>query len=42
VIVIKSLVSGIPPEVLAETDIRWVDDLDEALRVIDASADRAG
>ncbi|HQJ51085.1 MAG TPA: hypothetical protein PKW05_04850 [Anaerolineae bacterium] len=40
VIVVRSLVSGIPPEVLAEIDVRWVEDLDEALSEIDALADR--
>lgn len=38
VFVIKTLVSGLPPEVLAETDIHWVDSLDQALREIDAMA----
>ena len=42
VFVIKPLVSGLPPEVLAETDVRWVDDLDEALREISTLAHRSG
>jgi len=28
VVVIKSLVSGIPPEVEVETDLHWVEDLE--------------
>jgi len=42
VFVLKSLVSGLPPEVLAETDIHWVDDLDQALRGIEDLAGQAG
>jgi predicted Rossmann-fold nucleotide-binding protein len=30
VVVIRPLISGIPPEVEAETDLRWVDDLEGA------------
>lgn len=41
VFVIQPLVSGIPPEVLAETDIHWVSSLDEALREIDSLAHTA-
>lgn len=36
VIVIRPLVSGIPPEVLAETDVRWADDLESAYALLDA------
>ena len=39
VIVIRSLVSGIPPEVEAETDVRWVEDLTGVYELLDALAD---
>jgi len=32
VVVIRSLLSGIPPEVEAETDLRWAKDLEDAFR----------
>ena len=35
VVVIKPLVSGIPPEVEAETDLHWVDNLDGFFRFLD-------
>ncbi len=34
VIVLRSLISGIPPEIEAETDVRWEDDLEGALRLL--------
>lgn len=40
-IVIRPLVSGIPPEVQAETDVRWVEDLDCVYQLLDDIADRA-
>ena len=39
VIVIRPLVSGIAPEVEAETDIRWVEDLPGVYELLDALAD---
>jgi len=35
VIVLRSLVSGIPPEVEAETDLHWVEDLSGFFRILD-------
>ena len=34
VIVLRSLISAVPPEVEAETDLRWEDDLEHALRLL--------
>jgi hypothetical protein len=43
VFVLRPLVSGIPPEIEAETDLRWFDDLNSAFRHLDAlAAQRAG
>ena len=41
VIVIKPLVSGIPPEVAAETDVRWVADSKGVYELLDAMANPA-
>lgn len=41
VIVIRPLVSGIPPEVEAETDVRWVEDLDSVYQALDDLAKQA-
>jgi predicted Rossmann-fold nucleotide-binding protein len=41
VIVIRPLVSGIAPEVEAETDLRWVEDLNSVYELLDALADPA-
>jgi predicted Rossmann-fold nucleotide-binding protein len=41
VIVIRPLVSGIAPEVEAETDVRWVEDLDGVYELLDAAASQA-
>jgi len=38
VIVIRPLVSGIPPEVQAETDVRWVEDSAGVYELLDAMA----
>jgi hypothetical protein len=40
VIVIRPLISGIPPEVEAETDVRWVEDLESVYELLDALAAR--
>ncbi len=40
VIVIRPLLSGIPPEVEAETDVRWVEDLDSVYALLDSLAER--
>jgi len=44
VIIVKYLVSGIPPEMGAETDLRWVDSLEDAYRLLDGhtGVNRAG
>ena len=34
VIVLRSLISAVPPEVEAETDLRWEDDLEHALQLL--------
>ncbi len=34
VIVLRSLISVIPPEIESETDLRWADDLEGALRLL--------
>jgi predicted Rossmann-fold nucleotide-binding protein len=39
VVVIRPLVSGIPPEIAAETELIWVEDLDEAYRALEAIAE---
>jgi predicted Rossmann-fold nucleotide-binding protein len=41
VVVIRPLVSGIAPEVEAETDVRWVEDLEQAYESLNAIADEA-
>jgi predicted Rossmann-fold nucleotide-binding protein len=41
VIVIRPLVSGIAPEVEAETDVRWVEDLQGVYESLDAIANQA-
>ena len=41
VVVIRSLVSCIPPEVEAETDLHWVEDLDGFFRFLDILAHSA-
>jgi predicted Rossmann-fold nucleotide-binding protein len=41
VIVIQPLVSGIAPEVEAETDVRWVEDLEGVYESLDAIANQA-
>jgi len=38
VAVIRSLASGIPPEVEAETDLHWVEDVDGFFKFLDASS----
>ncbi len=38
VIAIRPLMSGIAPEILAETDVRWVDDLEGALALLESMA----
>jgi hypothetical protein len=41
VIVIRPLISGIPPEVEAETDLRWADDLEDAYQLVEQMARRS-
>jgi hypothetical protein len=42
VVVIAPLVSGIPPEIMAETDIRLVSDLEEFWEILDSVGERIG
>jgi len=39
VVVIRSLISGIPPEMEAETDLRWVDELEHVYPCLQAIAE---
>jgi hypothetical protein len=42
VVVIEPLISGIPPEIMAETDIRLVSDLEDFWEILDSVGERIG